>query len=249
MRSFGFLRNAAFCLAISCAAGSAQAAFFADLFNTGVDGAGAPLAGGVDDPHYSVVRVVPLAGIRDIVAPEGFPLPAAGPWVANDANSKWIGVATNDSGTLDMNPDPSANGIYNWTTSFFVPFNADLSTISISGLWGSDNPGLDILLNGVGTGNTSSGFTSLDAFSIASSLGDVFIPGVVNTLTFIVQNTAQVDGNPTGLRVDDMVSSFDVLPPIGAVPEASSFLVVGLGGIVAFGALGLGKRYGISLKV
>lgn len=34
-----------------------------------------------------------------------------------------------------------------------------------------------------------------------------------------------------------------------AVPEASSLLVVGLGGIFAFGAVGLGKRYGISLNV
>jgi hypothetical protein len=34
-----------------------------------------------------------------------------------------------------------------------------------------------------------------------------------------------------------------------AVPEASSFLVVGLGGIFAFGVIGLGKRYGISVKV
>lgn len=250
MRVIATFKCAAICLALVGVVSAAQGAVLVDLYNTGLDADGVTLlANGVTDSHYSVVRVSPAVEIKKNITVDGiWPVEPIGPWFANNGISRWLGVAIGDSDTLDTNPDPTVNGLYEWTTTFTVPLDADLATLSITGLWGSDNPGLDILLNGGGTGNTSSGYTSPDAFSIISGVNGVFLPGP-NTLTFIVLNLAQVGGNPTGLRVDSMVGTYDAIPPIGAVPEASSFLVVGLGGIFAFGAIGLGKRYGFSAKL
>lgn len=254
MRLFGMLKCVAVCLTLAGVARVAPAAFLTDLHNTGVNDGGSLLANGVTDSHYSVTRTSSaLVGIKNVtVAVSGFPFPY---WAPNDSDSQWLGVATGAATEADPLVDSIAegNGIYEWTIHFDVPDFADLSTISITGLWGSDNPGLDILLgNSLGiqsTGNTSDGYgVPLDAFAIGSILGDVFAYGD-NWLTFKIQNTAQDGGNPTGLRVDNMLATYDVLPIGAVVPEASSFLVIGLGGIFAFGAIGLGKRYGISAKL
>lgn len=103
----------------------------------------------MNDSHYSVGPTSsPLPGIKKkvVVINLEYPMPA---WFANDGDSQWLGVARWCSKTADPSLDTVADGdgYYAWTTMFEVPANANLSTISISGLWGSDNPCLDICRN------------------------------------------------------------------------------------------------------
>ena len=194
---------------------TAHAVVISDLYNTGVDGAGTPLGGGVDDPHYAIFAQPGAGSLVDSTVPvDGFPIP---PWVANDANSRWIGPATADA----VGPP----GGYIYRTSFTLPVDVDLSTVLITGLWGTDDPGLDILINTASTSNTSSGFGSLTAFSITSG----FVVGA-NTLDFVLHNSV----GPTGLRVDDMTGGFELLD----VPEPGTLVLFGLG----LAALGLARR-------
>lgn len=78
----------------------------------------------------------------------------------------------------------------------------DLSTISISGGWASDNTGRNIRVNGQDTGliNTVQ-FPSLTAFTIDSN-NATFVAGP-NTIDFLVQNQTSAPG-PTGLRVQGL---------------------------------------------
>lgn len=259
MRVFGISKCVAVCLTLIGATTVAQAAIQIDgLHNTGVKSGGGLWAHGQTDPDYTVARVLPsapLPGIKNVVV-DNSPAFPFGYWAPNDGDSLWLGVTTGTSTEVDQTVDSvsEGHGYYDWTIHFDIPAFADLSTISITGLWGSDNPGLDIMLGNLtfgiqSTGNTSDGYgVPLDAFSIGSLLGDKFAYGD-NWLTFRVRNDAQNGGNPTGLRVDEMSATFEPLLVGAPVPEASSFLVIGLGGIFAFGAIGLGKRFGISAKL
>ena len=174
---------------------TAHAVVISDLYNTGVDGAGTPLGGGVDDPHYAIFAQPGAGSLVDSTVPvDGFPIP---PWVANDANSRWIGPATADA----VGPP----GGYIYRTSFTLPVDVDLSTVLITGLWGTDDPGLDILINTASTSNTSSGFGSLTAFSITPG----FVVGA-NTLDFVLHMRG-VGGRPdarSNVRAEDAATDF-----------------------------------------
>lgn len=195
----------------------ANALPISDLYNTGVDGSGAPLSGGVDDPNYSLITQ-PGSGLSDqTIVDDDFPIP---PWVANDSNSRWIGVDGNADG------DGPA-GDYVYQTVFTLPGEADLSSVAINGLWSADNTGTDILINGTSTGQSTNGgnqaFEQLTPFSIT----DGFVSGT-NTLDFAVTNATSVNGdNPTGLRVDNIQGSFETVPE----PAALGLMGVGLVGI------------------
>lgn len=169
----------------------------ATLFNTGVDGAGVNLPGGVDDPHYAII--IDPSGLGDMVVPvDGFPI---GPWLANSAVSQWIGP--NDGG--DANGPP---GDYFYETTF------DLSAYHptnwfVRGHWGTDDAGLAILLNGNPTANPGSGgFGGLTPFVLSGGMGGV--PGV-NSLIFQLNN----GGGPSGLRVE---LEYSRAAPAGSVP-------------------------------
>lgn len=230
-----FKQAAALLLALVAIGTSAQGAVLVDLYDTGVVTNGTPLPDGVNDPHYAVTRTSsPLAGITDVVADSNtYPLPS--PWVPNGPNSKWVGVSTNGT-SLDYGIDPTTDGTYVWRTTFTVPNDAILASISITGRWATDNPGTNILINGNSTGNTAGGYNQYYGFAINSG----FITGV-NVLEFLVTNLAfnGQGGNPSGLRVDNMVGTFT------AVPETTA--LVTWGGIMLIGAVVLGKRYGKSL--
>lgn len=186
-----------------------------DLFNTGVGSNGLALGDGVDDPHWNLV--VDPSGLGDAVVPNGFPI---GPWLANDTDSRWIG------------PDAtSANGPpgdYVYETTFTLDNAAALSSVLITGDWGSDNGGLDILLNGnsVGAGQLSGGFGSLTAFSIDGSNG--FFQHGLNTLQFAVNN-AGTGVNPAGFRVDNIVGTFTLVPE----PTTAALALLGTIGLVS----------------
>ncbi|MEQ8847784.1 hypothetical protein [Botrimarina sp.] len=188
--------------AVATADRSHAAIAIVDLFNTGVNAAG-------DDPNYQIISGSTLVDAV-VAAP-----PAT--WVSNNAGSRWIGPATT--------PDARApGGAFTYETTFTLPANADLSSVAISGDWGTDNGGLDILINSVSTGQTSVGFTSLTAFSVTSG----FQTGI-NTLQFVLNNATNANNsdNPTGLRVDNISGMYDV------IPEPTSLLAwAGLAGCV-----------------
>ncbi|MBC7773705.1 MAG: hypothetical protein H7210_14525 [Pyrinomonadaceae bacterium] len=187
------------------------------LFNTGVDNAGVALGNNVDDPHYAFV--LNPSGLGDATVPnDGFPIP---PWVANDANSRWIGPA-------DGNDANGPGGTYLYRTTFILPDGADLSSATISGLWGADDADAAdaILLNGIVVSLGNGGFGALTTFNIPA--GSPFVHGL-NTLDFRVLN----GGGPTGLRVDEMSGSFQTV-----IPEPASALL----GMLGVAMLGLRRK-------
>jgi hypothetical protein len=197
-------------IVVSVVAGTAESAPIPNLCNTGQPvGCSGTLADGSLDPNYTIVTGPLLfTGPTKVVGEDGFPI---GPWAANDSNSKWIGPGTADA---DSNAD---GGAYTYQIVFSLA-GLDASTASISGLWGVDDTGV-INLNGASTGNTITtigGFSTLTPFSITSG----FSAGV-NTLDFVVTN----GGGPTGLRVDDIVTSAQATD--GVVPEPATLILLG----------------------
>jgi hypothetical protein len=175
---------------------AAPAATINNLYNTGVNNAGAALVGaGVPDPHYSIIA--PSGFTAQTVDDTVFPFP---PWFPNNATSRWIGPSSSGAG-------PS--GPWHYRTTFTVPPVAILSTVSVTGDWATDDNGTDIRINGISTGQTSPNHIALTPFSINSG----FQYGV-NTLDFFLTNTFQFT-SPTGLRVDHIAGSFQVFPEPG----------------------------------
>ncbi len=170
----------------------------AGLFNTGVDDFGVALADGSEDPHYKLV--VNPDGASSIALVEDstvFPI-VAGPWLANNAGSKWIGPR--------LNTDAAAIGDYTYRLNVDLT-GFDPSTVTISGDWTTDNAGPDILVNGVSSGQSNPGnFGALAAFTLNSG----FLAGI-NAIEFKVNNAGPVVGY-TGLRVNRIRGLADALP-------------------------------------
>lgn len=185
-----------------------SAAIITDLRNTGLTNLGAYIpTHGTPDGNYSII-VSPTPYTAVTIDDTTWPIFPFGPWVMNNPpNSRWIGPARDSQGLP---------GNYIYRTTFTVPLSANLATVNVSGLWGTDDPGLDILINGGTTGNLSAGFTTLVPFSVTSG----FVFGV-NTLDFVLNNA----GGPTGLRVDKVVGTY--------APEPGTAALVLVGGIAA----------------
>lgn len=199
-----------------------------NLYNTGVNDSGNPLANGtISDPHYALIDV-PSGSTREILtrtAIGGYPIP---PYVADDSISAWIGP--NNDSQLD-----GPAGHYDYHTTFTV-LGMDLSATSIKGQFSSDNGFVNILLNGhsMGIFNTSDVlYYTWTSFTIGA--GSPFISGE-NTLDFIVNN----DAGPTALRVEMEESNpAQPLPPT-SVPDCGLNLfweIAILGLILFFGSL------------
>ena len=182
------------------------------IFNTGVDASGFVLANGtLGDPHYTLTTAPGgTTSLRIMTSVGGFPI---GPWLGDNTLSTWIGP---DNDTQANGPA----GNYTYRTTFDLT-GLTPGTANLTGQWATDNPGVDILLNGVSTGITASGFTSWTGFTLSSG----FVAGV-NTLDFVVNN----QGGPTGLRVEISGTASSAGT---ATPEPTAFLLLtgGLAGL------------------
>jgi hypothetical protein len=184
-----------------------------DIYNTGVNSVGVPLAEDAVDPHYR------LNGSTDVyVATEdnGFPIP---PWMGNNGLSAWI------SPTLDTWALADGLGTFNYRYEMTFDLTGfDPATARVAGRWATDNQGIDILLNGASKAlvNTA-GYGAWTPFQITGGFG-----AGLNRLAFIVNNGApgmpqQLD--PTGLRVEIWGMASLSCPFTGAPPPLSySFL-------------------------
>jgi len=181
------------------------------LFNTGVDNSGSLLPAGSVDPHYTILETA----TSGIVIRDSIP----GSWIPNGPNSKWIWE--------DINGKPTSV-IRSFRTTFDLT-GFDLSTVSISGDWSTDNSGLDILINGNSTGITSPGFTSFTSFLVNSD----FVAGM-NTLDFEVFDF----GGIAGFRAE-LSGQGDLQAPV--IPEPSTYLLFGIG-ILAIVGMGYRQR-------
>jgi hypothetical protein len=178
----------------------------ADLFGTGLDATHVPLADATVDPHYSLVVNPDVASTDAIVEDSGsFPI-VAGPWLPNNAQTKWIGPR--------FNTTPSAPGHYTYRTTIDLT-QRDPATVQILGRWAVDNTGLDILVNGVSTGNPQSpGFGGYTTFAISNSPTVTFVAGI-NTIDFVCDNIGPGLGW-TGLQV--IIDKSNVSVPPGIAP-------------------------------
>ncbi|MDE5122048.1 MAG: hypothetical protein O4965_19025 [Trichodesmium sp. St19_bin1] len=180
-----------------------NAAIISYLFPTGVDSSGAPLGDGVSDPNYYILETESSG----VVMNENN-IPAS--WVSHSSNSNWIWEKATGKPT-------------HVTRTFRTTFDLtglDPNTASISGKWAVDNQGLDILVNGISTGQTNFGFEELTTFNINSG----FVDGL-NTLDFVAKDL----GHISGFLVDSISGNADAIPQ--SAPEGSSLLsllVVGL---------------------
>ena len=162
------------------------------LFNTGVDDLNRPLMDNASDPHY----VMPVAGglpTAPLVATAagGFPI---GPWLPDDIASAWIAPTANTYAAQDS--------IFVYETTFNLG-GLNVSGAAIDGWVAADNGLVNILINGVSTGQSTpptalggEPFSTWQAFAITSGIQ----PGA-NTVAFVTRNGTGRD-NPTGLRVE-----------------------------------------------
>jgi hypothetical protein len=188
---------------------SSQAASIPGLFNTGVDETGQVLSAGSSELHYVLSGPISSAIIAT-------PNPA---WVQAPNGSAWIGPTS--GGISDQAGD------YTYTMTFDIS-TFDYSTAIITGDWSSDNMAT-IFVNGVNTGITRSGVSTLDTFSITED----FMPGM-NTLQFFVNNGVLPGGlNPTGLLVANISGQATIVP----IPPALWLFGSGL-----LGLIGISKR-------
>jgi hypothetical protein len=171
-------------------------------FNTGVDDSKAALADGQIDPHYRIVVNADSASADAILEDSlAFPI-VAGPWVANNAGSKWVGPRLDTTGAAG---GAGSAGDYVYRTTVDVT-GYDPASVTIDGLWATDNEGLDILINGVSTGQKNVvQFVGYTPFTISQN-----IQHGLNVVEFKLNNSAV---GWTGLRVDRFRALGNALPP------------------------------------
>jgi hypothetical protein len=197
--------------ALPCVVGAAPFT----IFGTGLGPTGAPLAAGAIDPHYQVLTSGTPAIVVTNTAPY-FPNNAASEWVWQQANGFPINTTLRFETTFDL-------------TGF------DQTSAAISGAWGTDNNGLDILLNGHDTGitllgSTTANFTQLHAFTINNPAW--FVNGA-NTLDFDVQDVGVV----AAFRAE-LSGTANVSGSATSVPEPSTLALLGIG----LAGLGFSRR-------
>lgn len=191
------------------------------LYNTGVDGSSALLAGGSEDPHYTLSTASAI--LTAYVVNEGWPI-VSGAWMLNGPNSKWISPFA----TAGAN---AAAEYYVYKTTFDLT-GLDPSTAQISGNWSTDNEGIDIFINSVSTGN-SIAYGSPGNYSFMNftplTINSGFVAGL-NILEFIIYNHPYQGANPSGFRAE-------LSGTAAPVPEPGTMMLLGSGlaGLIGYG--------------
>src|SRR4030095_2907355 len=116
----------------------------------------------------------------------------------NTCESRWIGLNAADSS--------GPGGTYVYLIKVNIPAGFDPTQARLVGGWATDDPGIDVIINGTSTGLTAGGFGGLTAFPADAGLG-LFESGD-NEIKFLVDN----GGGPTGLRVEGVVGFGDPRP-------------------------------------
>ena len=181
---------------------------FSGLFNTGVDNSYAKLALGSTDPHYQVVENGLSQAIVSVTN-RAYPVSASAAYIWQDA---------------DGNPGSVTR---TFRTTFTLLAGYDPLTAMLTGKWYADNLGLDIILNGIASGQIYNGDPSFVDFS----LGTGFVVGV-NTIDFVVKDL----GAPGALAVTNLVGT---AVATSTVPEPSTVLLLAAG---LFGGTVVGDR-------
>lgn len=190
------------------------------LYNTGVDGSGVAVPGvGAVDQHWT------LAGGTAYVSGQNGVFPLNGPWLADNATSRWVTPQPRAGATLD----PVANGLYFYNLAFSLA-GFDPATASFVGRFAADNQVTRISLNGNVLAASGGGFRSWTSFVANSG----FVAGL-NNLQITVTNVGQQSGNPSGLRVEFTGSDVTAFPPL---PEPASWTMM----IIGFGLTGAAMR-------
>lgn len=195
-----------------------------DLCNSGyIAGCGAQGATSTVDGNWTVSTgggPFASATIGDLAAAG-----LAGTYLANDANSQWLGTSNTFSGL--------SNTVYTYRAIFNLP--TGFNTVDIAGRWRSDNAGVDIQVNGISIPQSllpstisfaaSQPWTS---FSI-DNLGSAFNVGGANTIDFLSFNNSLAHG----FRVE-----FTGATASDSVPEPATVSLMG----AALVGLGLWRR-------
>lgn len=193
---------------------SAHADTIGGLYNTGLG------ASGSLDLNYMLTVNASDTAISNtspyITSYSVWPIGSA--WLENTSTSKWVTPTANQGQSFDA----SSNGIYTYTLNFNLT-GYTASTAMFTGRVASDNS-VVIKLNNNNLGS-SSGFSSWSSFNANSG----FVSGW-NTLQFVVTNSAQSGGNPTGLRVEFLDSN------VAPIPEPESYVML-LGGLAMLGVV------------
>lgn len=183
----------------------------------GLHNTGAGLAGGASDTNWAI-----LSPSQDAVVLNA---PHAS-WLVNTGDSQWIWQTA--TGT-------PINVTLTFRLEFVIEDGFDPSTAFITGRWATDNAGLDILINGNPTGQTSSSFTSWTSFVLASG----FVAGA-NTIDFVVQDV----GTIAGFRAEFQSSNIDPFQNGSSVPEPGTWLLLGTGILLT----GIARQKGIWVR-
>ena len=185
------------------------------LWNTGTDGTGQVLADQAIDPTYTLLSSPPGAPSGNSFKSQGNP----GAWLTNDA------VTTSGSAWIGPRPVSQSEFSGNYTYRMTINVPTALSTNQIHyGRWLSDDAGVDILVNGVSTGQTRPvNFTEWDEFSILPS--DLVVGS--NTIDFVVDN----DQSRQGLRVEWCLAPPEIIaagPPVPGLQPFAFWIATGL---------------------
>lgn len=275
----GLRRSLLWFLFVAClSASTMQAASFMNVVNgvwsTGVGVGGSQLSSttpGTVDPHYTLAHIptgcTGVACQQDeggnfgpqtyvVLGPAGtFPL--NGPWLANNANSLWIGPRSDQSAPLIGGTTFPNVGIYASDTDPYVyrtTFNLgalglDPSEAAIVLAWLSDNntsssirlcaitsvndpvcaPGTAI----TGSANAGQAAGTLTQVSIANGFNNAAFTSGLMALDFVFLNQTWPNGfNPSGMRAQIISAEAS-----GAgVPEPGTWLLIS-GGLIGVGLL------------